>query len=159
MAAGEGWANALRRAPVAAVTTMSSPASEPKPISPAVPVTPRPKGMRAPIKDTWPRAIFTVPCSSRKPSAAMAVARWMPWQMIRWRVERNSRSVASRPQATAALSDTSDRTPVVKSKVARKLSLPATASRGTKTRAVTVRPPCTGRLIPGLMLGDTRILR
>ncbi|WP_354596931.1 hypothetical protein R1Y80_11080 [Streptomyces sp. JL1001] len=82
-ALGEGWAKALRSAPVAAVTTISSPASEPKPISPAAPVTPRLKGMRAPIRATWPRATFTVPCSSRKPSAAMAVARWMPWQTIR----------------------------------------------------------------------------
>ncbi|NYS20217.1 hypothetical protein HFP43_24465 [Streptomyces sp. SJ1-7] len=36
---------------------------------------------------------------------------------------------------------------------------PRDGEQGTETRAATVRPPCTGRLIPGLMVGDTRILR
>ncbi|WP_410093966.1 hypothetical protein [Streptomyces sp. MS191] len=98
-------------------------------------------------------------CSSRKPSEAVAVARWMPWASSRWRVESSSRSVAVRPQATDAVRETSDRTPVVKSSAARKLSPPPTASSGRTTSAATDSPPCTGRLMPGRWEGDERILR
>lgn len=68
-------ARALRSTPVVAATTIRNPASEPKPMSAEVPVTPRPNGMRAPINSTCPRETFTVPCSSRKPSEAIAVVR------------------------------------------------------------------------------------
>ena len=50
-ATGAGDAKALRSAPVTAVKIMSRPAREPKPMSPLVPVTPRPKGISAAITD------------------------------------------------------------------------------------------------------------
>ncbi len=78
-----GVANALRIAPVAAATIISSPASAPKPTRPAVPLTPVPNGTRAPSRPTCPSATFTVPCRRRKHSEATAAARWTPWQTSR----------------------------------------------------------------------------
>ncbi|OAR25770.1 hypothetical protein A8W25_09515 [Streptomyces sp. ERV7] len=136
-----GLANALRRAPVAAVTTMRTAASEPRPIRPSEPVTPSPKGMRAPSRPTWPTAILTVMCTSRKPIEDTAVARCTAWATSRWRVVISSRSVASRPQATEAVRQTSERTPVVKSSAARKPPPVVAASTGMSTAEATSSAP------------------
>ena len=149
----------LRSAPVVAATTISSPASEPKPMRPFVPVMPRPNGSRAPISATLPSETLMLMCSSRKPSEATAVARWTPWANSRCLGESNSRSVAIRPQTTAPDSDRSDSTPAPKSMNARKASPPTTASTGITTSAATVTPPWTLRRVPGFRADEASGLR
>ncbi len=82
-ATGAGEANWLRSAPVTPTKIMSRPASEPRPISPALPSTPRPKGISAAIRTVWPSATLIVTCTRRNAIEATASTRWMAWATIR----------------------------------------------------------------------------
>ncbi|OAH09580.1 hypothetical protein STSP_71940 [Streptomyces jeddahensis] len=150
-----GDAKALRRAPVSPVVTMSRAAREPKPMRPFVPVKPSPNGISAASSVVWSSASLTVMCSSRRASAATAVARWTAWASSRCRELRNSLSVATRPQITELVRETSDRTPAPKLRKSRKPSPPTNTSTGMSSSVIAATPP---RAV-GLGSGRERILR
>lgn len=121
--------------------TISSPASEPSPIRPPIPVTPREKGTTAAISRVWSSASFVAMCSSRNAIEATAVVRCTAWPTIRWRVFRKIRSWASRPQITEQLSETRDSTPAPKSRKSRNRSPPARTTTGISSRATADATP------------------
>ncbi len=140
-ATGAGEAKALRSAPVMPTKIMSRPAAEPRPISPALPVTPSEKGITAAISVVWSRAIFVVMCSRRNAIEATAVVRCTAWPTIRCRVLRKIRSWATRPQITEQLSETRDSTPAPKFRKSRTVSPPTSTTTGMSSRTAADAAP------------------
>ncbi len=140
-ATGAGDAKTLRRAPVTAVKIMSSPAAEPRPTSPAMPVKPRLKGITAAMNRVWSSASLTVTCSSRKATEEMAVVRCTACATMRWRVLRKMRSVAIRPQITEQERATSDSTPAPKLRKSRTAFPPASTTTGISSRTTALAGP------------------
>ncbi len=68
-------------------------------MSPALPFTPRLKGISAAIRTVWSSASLTVMWITRKAIEPTAVTRWMPWATIRWRMFRMTRSWATSPRS------------------------------------------------------------